>query len=208
MYYTAIPTDVPAASYNWTALNSTITNQDQRFWKEYIDFTLGVWTDPDGNVQTPGNPSCSYGPDFACGDGTSVSISGPDSSTKYNGIAFVAPTDNPLRPRHRFWFGPMTMIQYMLDTSISPGTFHDISMVPAKLGIAGAITDIQNNHPDDLVSMMYYARPSYAGQPSTEGTFDNPIISLGRNYTGLSNAFGIRPTAAVRTSGPGTPTAA
>ena len=143
LYYSSIPTDVPAASYDYTDANSTISNQDQRFWKEYIDFVLGVWRDPNGNVQTPGSSTCSYGPDFACGDGSGVSISGPDSATKYNGIAFVAPTDNPLRPRHRFWFGPMTMIQYMLDTSISPGTFHDVSMVPAKLGIAGAITDIQ-----------------------------------------------------------------
>ena len=159
LYYSSIPTDVPAASYNHTVPNSTITNQDQRFWKEYIDFALGVWRDPFGNVQTPGSSTCSYGPDFACGDGTGVSITGPDTQHDYNGIAFVAPTDNPLRPRHRFWFGPMTMIQYMLDTSISPGTFHDISMVPAKLGIAGAITDIQNNHPNDMVSMIYYARP-------------------------------------------------
>ena len=105
---------------------------------------------------------------------TAVSISGPDTGTKYNGIAFVAPTDNPLRPRHRFWFGPMTMIQYMLDTSISPGTFHDISMVPAKLGIAGAITDIQNNHPNDMVSMIYYARPSYAGEPQHRGHVRQP----------------------------------
>ncbi len=189
LYYSAIPTDVPASAYNPTTLNSTISNQDQRFWKEYIDFALGVWCDPGGNLQTPGSSTCSYGPDFACGDGTAVSISGPDTSTKYNGVAFVAPTDNPLRPRHRFWFGPMTMIQYMLDTSISPGTFHDISMVPAKLGIAGAVTDIQNNHPNDMVSMIYYARPSYAGEPSGEGTFDNPISSLGRNYTGIINSL-------------------
>ena len=60
----------------------------------------------------------------------------------------------------------MTMIQYILDSSMSPGTFHDISMVPAKLGISGAITDIQNNHPNDMVSMIYYARPSYAGEPA------------------------------------------
>jgi Flp pilus assembly protein TadG len=189
LYYTAIPTDVPAASYNHAVLNSTITNQDQRFWKEYIDFALGVWRDPTGTVQTPGSSTCSYGPDFACGDGTSVSITGPDSATKYNGTAFVAPTDNPLRPRHRFWFGPMTMIQYVLDTSISPGTFHDISMVPAKLGIAGAVTDIQQNHPNDMVAMIYYARPSYAGEPSTVGTFDNPISSLGRNYTSIVNSL-------------------
>jgi len=189
LYYTSIPTDVPAQSYNHTVLNSAITNQDQRFWKEYIDFALGVWRDPNGNVQTPGNSACSYGPDFACGDGTAVSISGPDTSTTYSGKAFVAPTDNPLRPRHRFWFGPMTLMQYLLDTSISPGTFHDVSMVPAKLGIAGAITDIQQNHPNDMVSMIYYARPSYAGEPSTVGTFDNPISSLGRNYSGIINSL-------------------
>ena len=189
LYYTSIPTDVPASAYNPSALNSTITNQDQRFWKEYIDFVIGVWMDPNGNVQNPGSSTCSYGPDFTCGDGTLVSISGPDSATKYNGTAFISPTDNPLRPRHRFWFGPMTMIQYMLDTSISPGTFHDVSMVPAKLGVAGAVTDIQNNHPNDMVSMIYYARPSYAGEPSTVGVFDNPISSLGRNYTSITNSL-------------------
>ena len=189
LYYSAIPTDVPAANYVYAVSNSTIGNQDQRFWKEYIDFVIGVWQDPTGNTQTPGSSTCSYGPDFACGDGTGVSITGPDSSTQYNGIAFVAPTDNPLRPRHRFWFGPMTMIQYMLDTSISPGAFHDISMVPAKLGIAGAITDIQNNHPNDMVSMIYFARPSYTGEPDVVGTFDNPIYSLGRNYTTRINSL-------------------
>ena len=141
-------------------------------------------------MQTPGSSTCSYGPDFACGDGTAVSISGPDTATKYGGIAFVAPTDNPLRPRHRFWFGPMTLIQYLLDTSISPGTFHDISMVPAKLGIAGAATDIQQNHPNDMVSMIYYARPSYAGEPSgVSDVFDNPISSLGRNYSSIINSL-------------------
>ncbi|HEX4144683.1 MAG TPA: pilus assembly protein TadG-related protein [Pirellulales bacterium] len=189
LYYSSIPTDVPASSYDHTVANSTIANQDQRFWKEYIDFALGVWRDPNGNVNTPGTSSCSYGPDFACGDGTAVRISGPDSSTKYGGVAFVAPTDNPLRPRHRFWFGPMTLIQYLLDTSISPGTFHDVSMVPAKLGINGAITDIQQNHPNDMVSMIYYARPTYANDPSGVGTFDNPISSLGRNYTSIANSL-------------------
>ncbi len=189
LYYSSIPTDVPLLSYDHTVLNSTISNQDQRFWKEYIDFVLGVWRDPNGNVQTPGSSTCSYGPDFACGDGTGVSISGPDSATTYGGIPFVAPTDNPLRPRHRFWFGPLTLIQYLLDTSISPGTLHDISMVPAKLGIAGAVSDLQNNHPNDMVAMIYYARPSYTGEANTIGTFDNPISSLGRNYTAIANSL-------------------
>ena len=78
LYYGSIPTDVPASAYNPNTLNSTISDPDQRFWKEYIDFALGVWCDPTGNLQTPGNSACSYGPDFACGDGNGVSISGPD----------------------------------------------------------------------------------------------------------------------------------
>lgn len=188
LYYSSIPTDVPAASYDHTVLNATITNSDQRFWKEYIDFCLGVWRDPTGAIQTPGNPSCSFGPDFACGDGSAVKITGPDTTYQGSHTA-VGVSDNPLRPRHRFWFGPITMIQYMLDTGLVPGTFHDVSMAPAKLGIAGAITDIQNNHPNDLVSMMYYARPSFAGEPADAGTFDDPIISLGRSYSSMINAL-------------------
>ncbi|HEY5316145.1 MAG TPA: pilus assembly protein TadG-related protein, partial [Pirellulales bacterium] len=189
LLYSSIPTDVPAAAYDHTQLNSTISNADQRFWKEYIDFTLGVWRDPFGTVQHPGSSTCSYGPDFACGDGTSVTITGPDSSTKYNGTAFVGPTDNPLRPRHRFWFGPMTMIQYMLDTGLISGTAHDVSMVAAKLGIAGAVMDIQNNHPNDMVSLIYYGRPTYAGDPTGVGVFDNPQVTLGRSYSSMINAL-------------------
>jgi Flp pilus assembly protein TadG len=188
MFYTSIPTDVPASAYDHTQSNSNISNADQRFWKEYIDFAIGVWRDPFGNIQRPGSSTCSYGPDFACGDGTGVSISGPDSATQYNGTAFIAPADNPLRPRHRFWFGPMTMIQYMLDTGLIPGTAHDVSMVAAKLGIAGAITDIQNNHPNDMVSLIYYGRPTFTGETGV-GVFDNPIVTLGRSYTSMVNAL-------------------
>ena len=71
LYYDSIPSDVPAvAAYDHTQLNSAISNSNQRIWKEYIDFTLGVWRDPYGNIQTPGNPSCSFGPDFTCGSST------------------------------------------------------------------------------------------------------------------------------------------
>ena len=92
------------------------------------------------------------------------------------------------------------MIQYMLDTGLLPGTCHDISMVPAKLGVAGALQDIQNNHPNDLVSVMYYSRPDYNGEPTDAGEFAKPMVSLSRNYTQMINRslHGIRPTAAPR----------
>jgi Flp pilus assembly protein TadG len=190
LYYSAIPTDVPASAYTWSNLNTAITNQDQRFWKEYIDFTLGVWNDPTGTVQTPGNPSCSYGPDFTAGTSTSgqyVTITGPDSL--YAGQTWIGPNDNPKRPRHRFWFGPATMIQYMLDTGLLPGTAQDISMIAAKLGIQGALQDIQNNHPNDLVSLIMFSRPQYSGDPANMGQFSQPQVSLTSNYNNLINAL-------------------
>ena len=74
LYYSTIPTDVPASAYNPSNPNSQITNADQRFWKEYIDYTIGVWLDPNGTIQVPGTPTCSYGPDFTAGSGDGLHL--------------------------------------------------------------------------------------------------------------------------------------
>jgi Flp pilus assembly protein TadG len=270
--YSYIPTDVPASAYTWSSANNQITDSSVRFWKEYIDFTIGVWHDPFGNIQTPGNPSCSYGPDFTAGGGN-VNISGPDSKIYINGLValhptvtnsgsgyssaptvvfnntgtngsgaaatatisggkvtavtltntgsgytsaptisfsggggsnatakatlqtftFMSPTDNPKRPRHRFWFSPMTMIQFMADTGIYPGITTDVSMLPAKLGIQGALVDIQNNHPNDAVSMLMFSRPHYSGEPTEAGAFTLPVNSLSRDYTSMINSLWFPP---------------
>jgi hypothetical protein len=190
LYYSAIPTDVPASAYTWSNLNTQITNSDQRFWKEYIDFTIGVWLDPTGTVQTPSNPSCSYGADFTPGTstgGSGITVTGPDSL--YAGQVWIGPNDNPKRPRQRLWFGPMTMIQYMLDTGILPGTAQDISMIAAKLGMQGAFQDIQNNHPNDLVSLILFSRPQYSGDPANMGQFSQPQVVSTNDYTNLINAL-------------------
>src|SRR5262249_44049480 len=155
--------------------NSQITDPTQRFWKEYIDYVLGVWRDPFGRVSRPGNPACSYGPDFAWG---AVKVSPPVSGYTQAPTTRVHPQDNPLRPRHRFWFGPMALVQYLSDTGLLPGTAHDISMIAAKLGIQGALLDIQNNHPNDLVSMILFNRPHYAGEPPEVSSFSQAQFSL------------------------------
>jgi hypothetical protein len=193
LYYSSIPTDVPASAYTHTNANSQIANADQRFWKEYIDFVVGVWRDPYGNIQRPGNPSCSYGPDFTAGSGKAIKVSGPDYKYKTTYSAFIDPNDNPQRPQHRLWFGPMTMIQYMSDTGLLPGTAHDISLIAAKLGVAGALQDIQNNHPNDMVSLIMFSRPNYSGEPAAAGQFSVPRVSLGRDYTALGDALWFPP---------------
>jgi Flp pilus assembly protein TadG len=198
LYYSYIPTDVPSSAYGNTQPNSTITDPSQRFWKEYIDYVVGTWRDPFGNFQPPPNPSCSMGGDFTSGSssgGQYVSISGPDSASTPdgNGNPFINPTDNPKRPRHRFWFGPMTMVQFMSDTGLFPGTTTDISMLPAKLGIAGALTDVQMNHPNDLVSMLLFSRPVYSSDPVGVGNFSEPQYNLSRDYSGMINSLWFPP---------------
>jgi hypothetical protein len=83
----------------------------------------------------------------------------------------------------------MTMIQYMSDTGLLPGTVHDISMVAAKLGIAGALQDIQNNHPNDLVSLCMFSRPPFNGEPTAAGQFPYACNNLGNNYTSIGNSL-------------------
>jgi Flp pilus assembly protein TadG len=192
LYYDAIPDDVPPEAYNYANRNDQIpwANQNQRFWKEYIDYTLGVWRNPSSSSATngisiPGTPACSYGPDFTWG---TVQISAKPTNGTYMNY-----NDNPRRPRHRFWFGPMTMIQFISDTGLLPGTAHDISMYPAKLGISAAIDDIKNNHPNDLVSLILFNRPRFNGEAPERGRFSQVQMSLSRDYAALQDALWFPP---------------
>jgi hypothetical protein len=143
LLYGSIPTDVPAAAYDHTQSNANITNADQRFWKEYIDWRLGVWRDPTGTIQHVQTPTCSMGPDFM------FSTSGSSAGVLHApptglGAPYMDYTDNPWRPRRRMWFGPMTMIQFMSDVGYLPGTTHDISksrinLVHSTGGAAGGV---------------------------------------------------------------------
>jgi len=190
LYYDAIPDDVPASAYNWSNAASAIKDQNQRFWKEYIDYTIGVWRDPFGNVQAPGNPACSMGPDFTWG---TIKVSAPVTGYATVPKTRVHPQDNPKRPRHRFWFGPLTMVQFISDTGLLPGTAHDISMYSAKTGIQGALEDIRNNHPNDLVSLILFNRPRFDKEPPEAGRFSKAQYTLSRDYTGMINALWFPP---------------
>src|SRR5439155_10603827 len=91
LYYDAVPTDVPAAAYDHTQKNYQITwaDQNQRFWKEYIDYALGVWRSPMNSVIGPQSPACSYGPGYAWGtmqiSSTPATPSDPTGNVNYAG---------------------------------------------------------------------------------------------------------------------------
>ena len=101
--------------------------------------------------------------------------------------------DNPWRPRHRMWFGPRTMIQFMMDCGYLPGTTHDISMFPMKQGVGGALTDIQNNHPNDLVAMLLFSRPVFGNDPPGIGQFNVPQYSLTNDYSTMLTSLWVPP---------------
>ncbi len=207
VYYDQIPTDVPASAYNHNNANSQISDPNQRFWKEYIDYVLGVWRDPYGNINHAATPGCSIGGDFTCGSsiaGMNVRLTGPDSSSTPDnfGNPFMSSLDNPKRPRHRFWFGPLTLIQFLSDTGLLPGTAHDITLYQAKLGVVAALGDVQKNHPNDLVSLIPFSRPQYSNSPAGTGSFNNAQYALGRDYSAMTNALWFPPNV-----GPFSPTA-
>jgi hypothetical protein len=181
LFYSSIPADVPAAAYDHTQSNANISNADQRFWTEYIDYVLGVYRAPDGNIQHVQSSTCSIGPDFVFG---TVKIGANPADGRYMDY-----DDNPWRPRHRLWFGPMTMIQFLSDTGKFPGTAHDISTYPMKSGVGAALTDIQNNHPNDKVALLPFHRPQFSNDPVNSGNFNNPQYNLNNNYTAMLSSM-------------------
>ena len=186
LYYDEIPDDLVAAAYNPNLPSRNIQDPNHRFWREYIDYVLGVWKSPYGDVVTPGSPACSYGPDFVWNSGpnASVSLTNRPSDGRYMNY-----TDRPMFPRHRFWFGPMTLIQYLSDTGNLPGTATDISTYTLKLGVQLALQDIQLNYPNTLVALAPFSRPRFHGEPQEAGRFSTALVPMTQDYTALIHAL-------------------
>lgn len=186
LYYDQIPDDLPAAAYDPNTPSRNIADPNHRFWREYIDFVIGVWKSPYGSVQAPGNPACSYGPDFqwnTAPNGTSSLSNLPGDGRYMNYV------DRPRFPRHRLWFGPMTLVQYLSDTGNLPGTATDISVHSLKLGIQAALQDIKINYPNTRVALAMFNRPPFNGEPQEAGRFSGALVSMTSDYTMLINAL-------------------
>ncbi|MBV9125835.1 MAG: hypothetical protein JO112_20990, partial [Planctomycetes bacterium] len=169
VYYTQIPDTIDTSTYPPTDLN-------QRFWKDYIDYVLGlvqqdsqtweVTTGHDVNYYGGTTGLTGYGGDFTWG---TVQIRAKPSGGDKRYMDYL---DNPKRPRLHFWFGPMTMVDFLgcynlwYDVSPNcsrfcwwPGTCHEAPQYACKLGIQAALNDINNNHPNDWVSLITFSTP-------------------------------------------------
>ncbi len=192
VYYTSIPSSINTSS-------SPPANLDERFWKDYIDYCLGV-VDSGGfnyTVISDGTTGdTGYGPDFTWG---TVKITAKSSLTG-NPLPYMHYADNPKRPITKFWFGPQSLVEFLDNFTVGyndtgdgrnfwwPGTCHEAPMYACKLGIRAALTDIQNNHPNDLVSLIMFSTPKSSAN-SSFSRFNRVRVGLGRNYSNMQEAL-------------------
>jgi Flp pilus assembly protein TadG len=116
---------------------------------------------------------------------------------------FMTYGDDVKRPKHHFWFGPQTWVDwlgnYNTDKFWWPGNVHEAQAWACKVGIQTAIDDIRNNHPNDLIGMTFYSSPMYS-RTDTVGYHNRAIVALGRNYQQLKDSLWFPPSTVTGTA--------
>jgi hypothetical protein len=145
-------------------------------------------------------PSYSSSSDTATID-VDLALSGSVSSNTTVRFYKTYPTymeleDNPPRPRHHRWFGPMTLIDYLGNYNTGkfwwPGNVPEAQSWSCKVGIQSNIDDIKNNHPNDFVGLTFFSSPKYSR--TGDGQHNTAVVPLGRNYTQLKDSLWFPPS--------------
>ena len=203
-YYTAIPSGTDSTLNNRFWTQYPLTDLNERFWKDYIDWVLGnyqmsanQWWDSSQDSPPTFTKWTGYGDDFSW---TSNKVSSTKINSSKTSSQYMNYSDNPKRPLLHFWFGPMTMIDFLGNyngwslTSYQkfvwwPGTCHEAPCYAAKIGMQAAVQSIQNNHPNDWVSLIFYSVPNdSATDTSYGGRFNRARAPLGQNYPRMIDA--------------------
>jgi Flp pilus assembly protein TadG len=182
-YYASIPTQLTGS---WPSYGST----DQQFWKEVIDYSLGLrQTGANSYSYQDVSAMAGYGSDFSWG---STSINSPPT-----GVQYMSYTDNPLRPLLRYWFGPINMVDYLHNCNMGeqqvpsyfwmqPGDAYEAPLYSGKQAFLGAIQTMQTNNPNDWFSVICYSWPRSGSNgiasSGNRGRFNCVRSPLGPNY--------------------------
>jgi hypothetical protein len=189
VYYNSIPTSIP------TSMSGL--SQDQRFFKEYIDFVLGINNyDPAGNGNQYQDDlygvnsnnsygSATYGP--VVSNGKRWVIRGDFDADGTGGTrarSYMYDDEAPVHPRLHFWFGALTMLDFIGEGNRRgnwwPGTCSEAQCWQLKAGIQAAVRDIRNNHPNDYATIIFF---------SSENGYNKARVDLGRNYVRMRNCL-------------------
>ena len=181
LYYSEIPTTIPQSG--------SMTN-DQRFWREYIDYVIGYQAngnnyDPRRQLAGFDEPSWPDGlSSNSCFGGTMNQYSFNDSTgtPRTDPYPYMHYNDNPIRPRMHMWFGPQTMMSFLMCRSpgwnMNAGTLHEAQTWQLKAGIQSGLDDIRNNHPNDWVGMTFFAK-----------SFNDRRVPMGQRWDPLKNTL-------------------
>ncbi len=187
-FYGSIPTQITGS---WPSYGST----DQQFWKEFIDYALGLRQTSATSYQDI-SAMAGYGSDFTWG---TTKTNSPPSATQYMNYS-----DNPARPRLRFWFGPMNMVDYLhnynMEENVSgyyflqPGDTYEAPVYTAKQAYLASISTMQTNHPNDWFTTVCYSWPRGSSNGTVasnmgQGRFNCVRSPLGPNYSYASAAL-------------------
>jgi Flp pilus assembly protein TadG len=191
VYYDTMPTTIPIDQL--TGMCTSGATNDQRFWKDYIDYVLGAGRYTDSNVLFGANSANSN-----TGGGSTLYYNNPASSSltpqitsratlllANGGVAANTPYmnygDNPVHPRAQFWFGASSMLGYLqAPGNWLPGNCYEAQCWQLKAGVNAAVSDIQNNHPNDLAAVIFY---------SGSNGYNTARVSMSKNYTNMQNCL-------------------
>jgi hypothetical protein len=173
LYYSSIPDDVNTATASGQA------QLDKVFWKNYINFVLGYGY-ASGSYLYGQADNWSTGP---VSIGSTSKIQYPWESASPPTSPYMNYKDSPRRPRLHFWFGPLSMADFITGVAAgsnwNPGTCHEAQCWQLKVAMNSVITTLQNDHPNDTLGMVMFAAAAYNG----------PRVAQGQNYTALKNAL-------------------
>jgi Flp pilus assembly protein TadG len=169
LYYSAIPDSIPSSG----------GTADQRFWRGYIDYVIGAGSSSFQKQSLYGVNSSGWGTVRIT---AKSSVKGPDNTAGTSDDPYMHYNDNPIRPRLHFWFGPLTMLDFLsrYTNNWLPGTAHESQTWQLKAGIQSALNDIEKNHPNDWASLIYF---------STLSDYSTSRVTLGRDYARMKNAL-------------------
>lgn len=176
LFYTQIPDDCSSPS-----------NDDERFWREYIDYVIGdtsrrSWYDP--RYCLAGTETSAWGK-FRVSATTSAWV--PTTGARIpNPRPYMDYCDTPNMPRAHFWFGPQTMLMFLAtrgqpgkEWNFQPGTVREAQSWQLKAAVQSAIDDIRKNHPNDQCGMAFFAHAN----------FSSPRVAMGQDWDRLKAAL-------------------
>jgi hypothetical protein len=216
LYYSKIPDTIALGQW-------PVTDPDQRFWKEYIDEVLGYQQIGAGGTYSGYSigqyqivtDKCGYGADFVWGTNTirQKPIVQQDDLGSPIQPPYMDYRDNPKRGYAHWWFGPMTMLDFLGNFNVRadytpgsnkkprlwwPGTCHEAPTWQCKIGMAGALTDMKQNHPNDKATLVLFSVPNSPNTPPANGgpvagQYNAVPVPLSQNYTNLLDALWFSP---------------